>query len=363
MSQDPIDLGERGQEIVAQVNERITEAVGPLATAMELMGARTVLDEVKARQGTDHDAVMGALSGLTDLDKALLTEVTRQGAAQDTISTTLAGIRSDVTKILDLLTEDEPPPPPPPPPPGPWTLRTEIPCDRIDRSLIYVYDGWDPDNGQGPRDTTQLVVETEDGASFLRFRSAPSEQDVAVWNKRGKFMVTFPAGSYVSAGASVVKIHGSMTYGAVEMEVRAVQASKGTRIACLPGWPDGAPGWPSREEDYPEVSGDGDDQARQRVGWNGHYKDASGAHKQHQQTFPVNMLEWHTYRWEWSPDLLVVYIDGTEVGRRTEHVPTDPMYPCIQTALQSADINGLARPGTTPGGVDVRAWRVYDWTP
>ena len=248
------------------------------------------------------------------------------------------------------------------PPRDPFTVALEVDCTRIDPAQMYVYRG-DPGNGQGPRHPDQLVAMVDaDGTPFLRWRSEPIDHDVNVWDAKTKAMRTVHAGEYCSAGVQL-KAGGPTTYGALEVELRAVQASDGTRFAL--GWfPTHA--WPHSESDIVECSGDGQDRYRSGFGTNLHYVDDEGEHQQHQERAVVDLLGgWHSVRAEWTPGLVVVTLDGAEVQRFTEDVPgleDSPMFPFVQTALQSAQ-DGLARPGTAPGGLDVRALRLYSWTP
>ena len=46
---------------------------------------------------------------------------------------------------------------------------------------------------------------------------------------------------------------------------------------------------------------------------------------------PVNFTGWHTYTLEWSPGLVVIRLDGTEVGRTTQRIPNTPMHWVLQT--------------------------------
>ncbi|MEO8273864.1 MAG: glycoside hydrolase family 16 protein [Chloroflexota bacterium] len=67
---------------------------------------------------------------------------------------------------------------------------------------------------------------------------------------------------------------------------------------------------------------------------------------------------WHIWRFEWTPDAMVLRLDGVKVGTLTGHVPTVRMYPIINLALGAP---GYRIDGSTPdlAFMDIDYLRVY----
>ena len=56
----------------------------------------------------------------------------------------------------------------------------------------------------------------------------------------------------------------------------------------------------------------------------------------------TDITQWHTYTMEWSPDLVVIYLDGVETGRTTERIPNTAMHWVLQaeTSLNKPTLAG-----------------------
>jgi len=125
--------------------------------------------------------------------------------------------------------------------------------------------------------------------------------------------------------------HGTI-YGRYSIRFRS-ESIPGYKIAWLL-WPDegtnvtgsvtgvggnGELNWPEMDLDSDTVSGFV------------HFQDAIVNNDQYATSTPIDIDEWHTYTMEWSPDLVVMYLDGVEIGRTTERIPNTAMHWVIQT--------------------------------
>ncbi|MHB1323018.1 MAG: glycoside hydrolase family 16 protein [Coriobacteriia bacterium] len=88
-----------------------------------------------------------------------------------------------------------------------------------------------------------------------------------------------------------------------------------------------------------------------------HYDTAGGGHlePQHSFTGPDFTADHHTYAIDWSPDAVVWYIDGVERWRRTEGVPSEPMYLIANLSV------GGEWPGSPDGDTGFPARYEIDW--
>lgn len=62
-----------------------------------------------------------------------------------------------------------------------------------------------------------------------------------------------------------------------------------------------------------------------------HHQDATDRQDQAWMRSDNDPREWHTYTLEWSPNLVVAYVDGAEIGRTTERVPNTKMHLVLQS--------------------------------
>jgi hypothetical protein len=125
VSEDPIDLGDRGREIVRQINEHTDEGLGQLAgvPALEqriadLEAWRTQVDANMASLTEQHAALVEVVRLLSDrvtdeaervtaLDQALTERLDAQQVKIDAQAAMIAGLRSDLTAQGQLLTDHE----------------------------------------------------------------------------------------------------------------------------------------------------------------------------------------------------------------------------------------------------------------
>ena len=262
--------------------------------------------------------------------------------------------RAETDHRLDLLERaaaaagwdlSDPSEPPDDPPADPFTQVFEVDFTRADSPDTWLYNGLrNPD--QGPRWKGNVEPTTEDEATFLRLHSRPVTEDTPI---DGGYVIK--AGEWASAGIGIKD--NDLTYGAVELEARSPWPTVGTRFAALL-WPTDVK-WPAAEIDYLEAGGDKPYQDRHQYKIsNWRLQDGKPAHDE--QVIPCDLTTWHLFRTEWTPDLIRFLVDGVEVWRVTEHVPSGPMYAACQTAQEWAGEK-------TPGALDVRGWRLYEWKP
>jgi Glycosyl hydrolases family 16 len=133
-------------------------------------------------------------------------------------------------------------------------------------------------------------------------------------------------------------------YGRYEVRFRADRLTPGYKIAWLL-WPDSGTnitgaasgGGGNGEIDWPEM-----DLNDSHVGGFVHHMNATVGSDQDWFKAPVDIRQWHTYTMEWSPGLVRVLLDGNEVGRTTERIPSTPMHWVLQTetSLKTAPAAG-----------------------
>ncbi|MEJ7800879.1 MAG: glycoside hydrolase family 16 protein, partial [Ilumatobacter sp.] len=142
-------------------------------------------------------------------------------------------------------------------------------------------------------------------------------------------------GSEHLVAAVLPKVPGSSKYGTLygRYEVRfRSERLPGYKIAWLL-WPDsgtnttGAVGGGGNGEiDFPEMNLD----ATEVAGFV-HHQNATVNNDQSMSKASVDISTWHTYTFEWSPNLVVFYLDGVEIGRHTERIPNTAMHWVLQT--------------------------------
>jgi len=121
-------------------------------------------------------------------------------------------------------------------------------------------------------------------------------------------------------------------YGRYEVRMRA-DTLPGYKIAWML-WPDsgttttGASGGGGNGEiDFPE----GELSDNTKIWGFVHRQNGTTGGDQAWFRIPLNFNGWHTYAMEWSPNLVVLRVDGVEVGRTTERVPNTRMHWVLQT--------------------------------
>lgn len=203
-----------------------------------------------------------------------------------------------------------------------------------------------------------------DLTKWSRFDGAPQNGD---WSKTHSLvedgmlkLKTYEegAGNWVSGAVSSNKAI-KQTYGKYEMRVR-FDAGYGVRcVAEL--WP--VTGWPP-EVDFIEISAN--DALRTNNFTANHWKDPSlpSGRGVQQQSIKADYTQWHTVGVEWTPTSLTYTLDDQPSYAITQHVPQQPMWMGIATALGSKRA-GRQPNATTPASVDLEIdWvHIYRYTP
>lgn len=155
--------------------------------------------------------------------------------------------------------------------------------------------------------------------------------------------------------AIIPKLPGSKafgyTYGRYAVRFRADRID-GYKVAWLL-WPDSDDKYPDGEIDFPERDLDSD-----TISGFVHRQGATEHNDQAQFHAPFDGTDWHTTVIEWSPGLVVFYLDGREIGRTTERVPNTPMHWVLQTETELDRDN--KPPPSSSGNVEidwVAAWQ------
>ncbi len=229
--------------------------------------------------------------------------------------------------------------------PGRWRL--------VYRSDMASLDGWgvsdNPtrDDSQGPRlasNVEQVNHSNWAEPNFVRLHSRPSTDERMTPDTR-----------WASSGMG---LYGqARRYGRFDVRMRS-SASRGTRNVALL-WP-ATGSWPcSGEIDFFEVSAR--EPARNKYNYSNHYCHADGSNGQDMVigiTPPngdVDFTSWHTFSLVWRATEEILYIDGVQKGRVTQHIPDSPMWLGLQTAqgaLQPAETR-------TPGHLDIADVAIY----
>jgi beta-glucanase (GH16 family) len=122
-------------------------------------------------------------------------------------------------------------------------------------------------------------------------------------------------------------------YGRYEVRFRVNRLTPGYKIAWML-WPDAGTnttgaasgGGGNGEIDWPEM-----DLNEPNVWGFVHHMNATVGSDQDWFKAAVDIRQWHTYAMEWSPGLIVLRLDGVEIGRTTTRVPSTPMHWVLQT--------------------------------
>ncbi|HZF74287.1 MAG TPA: glycoside hydrolase family 16 protein [Acetobacteraceae bacterium] len=158
-------------------------------------------------------------------------------------------------------------------------------------------------------------------------------------------------GSWMAGGLSTIPV--GQTYGSYEFHAR-MDAGKGTSAVILL--------WPSNNQWTDEVDI-----------VEAHRGDRSGfAFVNHGDPMVTNYIDldltqWHTFRLDWTPGDLRLFVNGNQVSQITQDVPSQPMSLSMQTQVHAAWENwfGGAPDGSTPSRVELEVdWvRVSSYTP
>jgi beta-glucanase (GH16 family) len=158
-------------------------------------------------------------------------------------------------------------------------------------------------------------------------------------------------GSWVSGGLSTIP--DGQTYGSYEFNAR-IDAGQGTAAAILL-WP--SDGQWTDEVDIVETH----DPSRKSFAFSKH------GDPNITEYIDVNVADWHTYRLDWTPNELVLYVDGQEKARMNGDIPAQPMSFGMQGQVMAPHETwfGGGPDGSTPGRVEVEVdWvKVSAWTP
>ena len=219
-------------------------------------------------------------------------------------------------------------------------FSTDVPLGQFPQA---VSDKW----GAYPRpwtDTTnkgnydpQKVVSIDGGVLDKHLRTDPTT---------GEHLVA----ALTPRGTGTTDRYGQL-YGRYSVRMRS-DSMPGYKIAWLL-WPDVgtntkgsvfSDGGGDGEIDFPETELDATE-----VGLFVHHQGAVVSNDQTVRKATVDIREWHTYTFEWSPNLVVAYIDGVETGRVTKRIPKASMHWVIQT--ETSIIN--ATPDLTSGHLEI----------
>jgi hypothetical protein len=158
-------------------------------------------------------------------------------------------------------------------------------------------------------------------------------------------------GSWASGGLSTIP--DGQTYGSYEFHAR-IDAGQGTAAAILL-WP--SDGQWTDEVDIIETH----DSSRQSFSFSNH------GDPNVTEYIDVNVADWHTYRLDWTPGELTLFVDGVERSKITTDVPSQPMSFGLQGQVMAAHESwfGGGPDGSTPDRVEIEVdWaRVSAWTP
>lgn len=158
-------------------------------------------------------------------------------------------------------------------------------------------------------------------------------------------------GSWVSGGVSTIP--DGISYGRVEFRARVDEGQGTSGIFLL---------WPSSNEWTDEIDiVETNDPSRDSFAFVNH-GDPNVA-----EYIRTNVDQWHTYRLDWTPGELKLFVDGNEVSRIDVDVPSQQMSFGIQGHVHGdwETWYGGGPDGSTPGRVEIEVdWvRVSSWTP
>jgi hypothetical protein len=205
--------------------------------------------------------------------------------------------------------------------PGRWRLVYH--SDMSSLSGWSVFDNPSRSDSQGPRlasNVEQVNHATWREPHFVRLHSRLST-DARM----------DPDTRWASSG---IALYGqTRTFGRFDARIRS-NRSFGTRNVALL-WPTGT--WPcSGEIDFYEVSAR--EPLRDRYHYSNHYCDRGGRNAQDMATITppagvADFTDWQTFTLVWRAREEILYIDGVEKARFTEHIPQGPMWLGFQTAM------------------------------
>lgn len=158
-------------------------------------------------------------------------------------------------------------------------------------------------------------------------------------------------GSWVSGGLATIP--DGQTYGSYEFRAR-MDAGQGTAGVILL--------WPSSNQWTDEVDIVETHQADRRG-----FAFTNHGHPNVTEYIDVDVSQWHTYRLDWTPGELTLYVDGQQRGRITTDVPDQQMSFGMQghVLADSEWWYGGGPDGSTPSRVELEVdWvSVSAWTP
>ncbi|WP_270937327.1 glycoside hydrolase family 16 protein [Falsiroseomonas oryzae] len=181
------------------------------------------------------------------------------------------------------------------------------------------------------------------------FRWDPSQLEVA--DGRLTIATELEGGSWVSGGTSTIP--DGQTYGSYEFRARFDPGQGTAGVVLL---------WPSSNEWTDEVDIiETNRPQRESFGFTNH------GDPNVTQYIDVNVADWHTYRLDWTPGELKLFVDGQQKGYITTDVPSQPMSFSMQGQVMGAWEHwfGGGPDGSTPGRVEIEVdWvKVSAWTP
>jgi beta-glucanase (GH16 family) len=143
------------------------------------------------------------------------------------------------------------------------------------------------------------------------------------------------------------------TYGRYAVRFKA-DPIDGYKMAWLL-WPDSGR-WPRDGEiDFPER-----DLSSTTVSGFVHHQGARRGSDQASVKVEYDSSAWHTAVIEWSPDLVVFTLDGVEIGRTTERIPSKPMHWVLQTETM---LTSKRPPKDAAGNVQIDWVAVWQYDP
>lgn len=203
---------------------------------------------------------------------------------------------------------------------------------------------------QGARLSQNVELRRGPRRSFARVHVRPVTERTVVGGT-----VLHP-GDYAAGGMSHRLAHQS--YGRWVMDLRMRDTQRGVRAVALT-WPEGP--WPRAGEiDFVENGADLPPSSGHTAIAN-HYAKSDGSNAQEVRHVAGDFTKWVRVEVVWRVDRLVISFDGLEVFRTTQHVPTGPMFLCVQTAVagggQKSQFEGRQR---SPGYIDIANLAVYN---
>jgi predicted xylan-binding protein with Ca-dependent carbohydrate-binding module/glycosyl hydrolase family 16 len=261
------------------------------------------------------------------------------GAAADLMSAGAEGF---------AFTEGGGSPPEPKPDPGPGdaqfreTFFDGFDGAAVDRSKWTITYGGDAMywNGAFRWDDSELSV--SDGSLHIGL----SKQADGIWTTSG-----------VSTSPQSWAPGHSFTYGKVEIMAKASQEVDGAG-PCFLLWPASNDHWPPEVDILETPHG--------RGMFTNHWAGPNGEDVYETTQFDLDYSQWHVYGLEWTPERLVMTVDGQVMKTYTGHIPTEAMSVGLQGHVGAADDGWYGSPnGTGVDHVDIAVdyVRVYEYAP